>query len=319
MLGNLIAPDTSEEWTGCQGNSWLYFSHVQGLDICGAGQLDGQGSLWWMNSNPSALHFNNCPSLHVHGITSLNSPKNHISINNCQNAKLSHVRLIAPEDSPNTDGIDISSSNNVLVYHSFIATGDDCIAINAGSSFINITGVTCGPGHGISVGSLGANGAYEVVEHVLVKNCTFNGTQNGARIKTWEGGSGYAKNITFEEIILDNTKNPIIIDQNYCVGQHDCPNATSTVQVRDVMYRAIHGKTSAVQVRDVMYRAIHGTSASEIAINLDCNVRVPCINLLFDHVKLAPFVKTVELKASCQNAQGVALSSTLSVPCLKGS
>ena len=31
----------------------------------------------------------------------------------------------------------------------FIDLGDDCIAINGGSSFINITDVKCGPGHGI--------------------------------------------------------------------------------------------------------------------------------------------------------------------------
>jgi len=28
-------------------------------------------------------------------------------------------------------------------------SGDDCIAINSGSSNINITGINCGPGHGI--------------------------------------------------------------------------------------------------------------------------------------------------------------------------
>lgn len=36
-----------------------------------------------------------------------------------------------------------------------------------------------------SVGSLGENGAYEIVEQVYVKNCTFIRTENGMRIKTW--------------------------------------------------------------------------------------------------------------------------------------
>ena len=40
-----------------------------------------------------------------------------------------------------------------------------------------------------SVGSLGKDGAYHTVEAVFVKNCTFNGTRNGARIKTWEVGA----------------------------------------------------------------------------------------------------------------------------------
>lgn len=26
--------------------------------------------------------------------------------------------------------------------------GDDCVAISGGSSYVNITGVMCGPGHG---------------------------------------------------------------------------------------------------------------------------------------------------------------------------
>lgn len=36
-----------------------------------------------------------------------------------------------------------------------------------------------------SVGSIGEEGAYETVAEVHVRNCTFNGTMNGARIKTW--------------------------------------------------------------------------------------------------------------------------------------
>lgn len=36
------------------------------------------------------------------------------------------------------------------------------------------------------MGSLGEDGAYETVEDVHVRNCTFNGTKNGARIKTWQ-------------------------------------------------------------------------------------------------------------------------------------
>lgn len=31
-----------------------------------------------------------------------------------------------------------------------------------------------------------------------------------------QGGSGYAKNIKFENIVMLNVKNPLIIDQNYC-------------------------------------------------------------------------------------------------------
>ncbi|PQP98696.1 putative polygalacturonase [Prunus yedoensis var. nudiflora] len=60
---------------------------------------------------------------------------------------------------------------------------------------------------------LGANGQLEKVVNVHVRDCSFSGTANEARIKTWQGGSGYARNIMFEKITLDGAQNSIIIDQ----------------------------------------------------------------------------------------------------------
>lgn len=38
----------------------------------------------------------------------------------------------------------------------------------------------------------------------------------GARIKTWSGKTtGTATTIVYEDIIVDNVKNPIILDQDY--------------------------------------------------------------------------------------------------------
>ena len=47
-----------------------------------------------------------------------------------------------------------------------------------------------------SIGSLGKNGAFDTVEEVHVRNCTFKGTQNAARIKTWLVKEGNEKLIT---------------------------------------------------------------------------------------------------------------------------
>lgn len=153
----------------------------------------------------------------VHGIHSLNSKGVHINVFACDNLKFRRVHIKAPGDSPNTDGIHIGHSTNIQVLDSNISTGDDCIAMIAGSKNLNISGVTCGPGHGISVGSLGQLQTHEVVNHIHVQNCTFIATQNGVRIKTWASSiPGSATNITFEDITMIKAGNPIFIDQHYC-------------------------------------------------------------------------------------------------------
>ncbi|KAK2974390.1 hypothetical protein RJ640_021246 [Escallonia rubra] len=188
ISGDIVAPSKSD-WTDKDQTKWIHFIDVKGLEVSGNGSIDGQGSSWWKS---------------------------------CENS-VTGLNMVAPETSPNTDGIDICNSKYVTIQDSQIATGDDCIAITGGSSYINITRVTCGPGHGISVGSLGKDGETSEVEEVHVRNCTFKGTQNGARIKTWQGGSGYARKISFVDIILIAAKNPILIDQFYCDHKH-CQN-----------------------------------------------------------------------------------------------
>jgi galacturan 1,4-alpha-galacturonidase len=70
-----------------------------------------------------ALQFLGCDNLKHGPLTHLNSPRNHISIDGCDGVLISNVNLIAPETSPNTDGIDISSSTNIIIEHSTISTG----------------------------------------------------------------------------------------------------------------------------------------------------------------------------------------------------
>ncbi|KAJ0098476.1 hypothetical protein Patl1_22124 [Pistacia atlantica] len=106
----------------------------------------------------------------------------------------------APEHSPNNDGIHVQQSSNVFIDQTRIGTGDDCISIGDGSSHLNITNISCSPGHGISIGSLGGKGEFNTVAFVYVATVEFTGTQNG-------GGRGYARNIVFENISFHNSNN----------------------------------------------------------------------------------------------------------------
>ncbi|XP_057451765.1 uncharacterized protein LOC130743535 [Lotus japonicus] len=305
LLGNIVAP-SFDAW-GPDKSKWISIQYVNRLTLYGGGKIDGQGHTWWERCKncyrPMSLSFHGCKDLIVSYLHFFNSPGSHITVDGCVGARFSHLSIHAPPNSPNTDGFDIANSRNILIEDSTIGTGDDCIAINGGSSFINATRVACGPGHGISVGSLGKHGAHDTVEEVYVYDCSFTGTQNAARIKTVPGGSGYARRITFEKITLTRTGNPIIIDQYYSLaiyGPH---------------FNYGYSSGSTVQVSDVTYRGVHGTSIDVMAINLNCSPP-GCFNLVFDNINIVSSIPGKRAFASCKNAHGAVRSSTPSIHCL---
>ncbi|XP_039001532.1 polygalacturonase-like [Hibiscus syriacus] len=162
----------------------------------------------------------------------------HIGFFGCNNVNVSNVQILAPDDSPNTDGIKIGSSTHIRILHSKISTGDECVAILSGSSKIDVSNVHCGPGHGISIGSLGKYQGEKNVHGVSVRKCIFRKTDNGVRIKTWESPiQVIVSNLLFQDIFMDRVRNPIIIDQTYCPLSSCNQQTASPVQIRDVTYR----------------------------------------------------------------------------------
>ncbi|GKB30714.1 probable polygalacturonase, partial [Tanacetum coccineum] len=311
VSGNIVGPTKKTDWLGSHIDTWLTFSTVNGLTVSGSGRIDGQGPIWWKNAcigtptpgttchAPVALQFKRCNGLRLNGLTHVNSPRVHITITTCKGVIVSNLHIIAPETSPNTDGIDVSGSTNVNIRDSIIETGDDCIAISGGSSNIKISGIMCGPGHGISIGALGHAGV-DVVENVDVRNCTMKKTLTGVRIKSWQGGSGYARRISFMGIKFDAVYNPIIIDQYYCPTRKDC------ITAHFLFVGFLDTKTSAVKLSDITFRGISGTSMMDNVINLSCSKTVPCTNIVVDSVYIKSAIPGRKVYGSCISAHGKA-------------
>ncbi|KAF7824568.1 polygalacturonase [Senna tora] len=249
---------------------WIQFDGISNFRVDGGGRgtINGNGKKWWQNSckinKNLAVTFNECNNLRVENLRFKNAQQMHMNFQKCFNVRASNLVVRAPENSPNTDGIHVTETQNILISNS-----DDCISIVSGSKNVRATDITCGPGHGISIGSLGADNSEAEVSNVLVNRATLIGTTNGVRIKTWQGGSGYATNIKFLNIAMRNVTNPIIIDQNYCDQEEPCKE-----------------QESAVQLSNVVYQNIKGTSASEVAIKFDCSKSVPCRDIYVEDVIL---------------------------------
>ncbi|KAF8036819.1 hypothetical protein BT93_C2514 [Corymbia citriodora subsp. variegata] len=236
---------------------------------------------------PVSLKFNKVNNTIVDGVTSLNSMGFHFSLTFSQNFTGVNLNITAPDESPNTDGIHLSSSDRINISNSFIGTGDDCIGIIQGTTNVTITQITCGPGHGISIGSLGKYPKEKDVIGVHVRNATLTNTTNGVRIKTYPGEKQLlASDIIFEDIVMNTVMNPIIINQNY-----------GSKKVT---------KPSSVKVSDVHFKNIRGTTVSEVAVTLLCSSSNPCDPVELSDIDLS-FARdssgSKSITSSCTNAK----------------
>ncbi|KAL8124331.1 hypothetical protein AgCh_012110 [Apium graveolens] len=163
------------------------------------------------HTKPTALRFYGSSGVTVTGITIQNSQQTHLKFDDCTVVQVFGISVSSPGDSPNTDGIHLQNSQNVLIHNVNLACGDDCISIQTGCSGIFIHDVICGPGHGISIGSLGKDNTRACVSNVTVRDVKMHDTTNG-------GGSGSVQGVMFANIQVSEVQHPIIIDQFYCDG-----------------------------------------------------------------------------------------------------
>ncbi|KAG6436705.1 hypothetical protein SASPL_101607 [Salvia splendens] len=303
--GTIMPPEGPEVWpTDYSRRQWLVFYRINEMALRGHGLIDGRGQPWWdlpckphkarygrivrePCDSPVAIRFFMSNNIRVEGIRVKNSPQFHFRFDGCQNVHIQSIYITAPPLSPNTDGIHIENTNNVEIYNSVISNGDDCVSIGSGCYDVDIRNITCGPSHGISIGSLGKHNSRACASNITVRDSVIKNSDNGVRIKTWQGGSGAVSGVTFRKIHMENVRNPIIIDQFYCLTK-DCSNGTSAVQVSDIEYSDIKG---TYDIRSPPVR-------------LACSDAVPCTNITIGDVELLPSRGALVLDPFCWNAYG---------------
>ncbi|CAI0467227.1 unnamed protein product [Linum tenue] len=284
IRGSLIAPSSLSAF---KNTDWIQFKDLTEIELDGEnGVLDGRGAVEaWKQVSCSkssrckemvtSLKFSNVSYGTISNITLSNGKGFHMGFYLCNNIRVENVTILSPWDSPNTDGIHISRSVNVTVDSSDIGVGDDCVSIGPGSVNVSVSNVQCGPGHGISIGSLGKYPDEEDVIGITVQNCTINGTQNGIRVKTWPGSpAGSATGILFENIAMINVSNPVMIDQEYC------PSRTCNIT-----------KPSRVKLKDIEVKNVTGTyngDAPTPPVTLLCSTHQPCENINLIDIDLRP-------------------------------
>ncbi|CAH2067994.1 unnamed protein product [Thlaspi arvense] len=337
ISGTIIAPGDPDAWEGLNPRKWLYFHGVSRLTVEGGGSVNGMGQEWWRRSckhnhsnpcrgAPTALTFHKCKNMRFENLNVIDSQQMHIAFTSCRRVTVSGVKVIAPESSPNTDGIHISASRGIVIDNTTVSTGDDCVSIVKNSSQISISNIVCGPGHGISIGSIGKSKSWEEVKDVTVDTAFISDTANGVRIKTWQGGSGLVSKIIFRNISMNNVSNPIIIDQYYCDSKKPCANQVknlchfflqcSSDTEPEICYKLKNLQTSAVTIEKISFVDVRGTSASKQAIKISCSDTSPCRNILLQDIDLEPLNDDSFTESFCWEANGSSSGQVYPPSCL---
>jgi polygalacturonase len=214
-------------------NNFLTGKDLENVTIEGEGIIDGSGQRWWIPAEearqkksgytlprPNLIVLTRVKNLVVRNVTIQNAPKFHFVPTDCDGVLVENATFLAPERAPNTDAIDPSICRNVTITGCLIDVGDDNVAVKSGKSVdgrefacegLTITNCNFKHGHGVSIGSETVGG----VKDVVVRNCSFEDTDNGIRIKSDRTRGGTVENVLYENIAMVNVRGAITITSYY--------------------------------------------------------------------------------------------------------
>ena len=322
-------PSIPGRWEGI--DRLIYASMFTGLDlenvsISGGGVLDGQGEAWWKAfrvvadlrkkqgleerepenppgsplkwARPRMINLYRSRNVVISGLTLVNSPSWNIHPVLCDNVCIDHVTILAPEDAPNTDGIDPDSSRNMRISNCYISVGDDCITIKSGYRYRNtnvpseniaVTNCVFGRGHGgVGIGSETAGG----VRNVTVSNCVCDGTDRGLRFKTARGRGNVVENVRALNMVMRGVSDALSVTMLYAGGDPRIPAAVDegTPTLRNIHLSDITANKvkRAALIEGLPEMPIRGLSISNFLVD-GAETGISCSNvngMKFDNVVL---------------------------------
>ena len=181
---------------------------VRTLDQRSAPLADYAGAAEYLR--PVLVSLVECRRVMLDGPTFQNSPAWNIHPVLCEDLVIRNVIALNAWYAQNGDGLDLDSCRRAIVYNCRFDVGDDAICLKSGrDEYGRKRGRPCEEivicdcivyhGHGgFTVGSEMSGG----VKNVVVRGCTFLGTDLGLRFKTTRGRGGVVEKIWISDIVM---------------------------------------------------------------------------------------------------------------------
>ncbi|KAK7063605.1 pectin lyase-like protein [Favolaschia claudopus] len=292
--GNLTYPTSIEEVQavvgGLQGfpGSWFTFSGGNNVTLRGStdpkwGWVDGHGQAWWdavqQVNRPHGWAFSHITNGVIRDMKLFKPVAWSFSTSGSNNLHVFNNKILAVSDTSsfpfNTDGFS-AGGNNLLFENNHIENGDDCLTVGSGAHNITWRNSYCEGGHGLSIGSLGKGGAVADVQNIHIESTLMKSCLYGARFKSWTGGNGLARNITWKDIAFIDVPFPIYVTQNYWdQGVGPKPNSSDTLNnthIQDFLFQNFVGTirdkpyVEGSCVSDPCWYAVPNATGREVAI-----------------------------------------------------
>lgn len=294
--------------------SLIFGSNLTDVVITGNnGTIDGQGALWWQkfhkgqlkHTRPYLIELMFSDTIQISNLTLIDSPSWNVHPVYSSNILIQGITIIAPVNSPNTDGINPDSCTNTRIEDCYIVSGDDCVAVKSGwdeygisfgmpTKQLVVRRLTCiSPTSAvIALGSEMSGG----IEDVRAEDIIAINSESGVRIKTGAGRGGFVKDIYVRGMTLHTMKWVFWMTGNY--GSHPDthydPNALPTIQ--NINYRDIVAEDVKMAAR---LEGISGDPFTEICIS---------------NVTISLAAKPKKIQWACTDVEGIS-SGVSPKPC----
>ena len=180
----------------------------QGKDYMGPAKHDKEAPvMWkgeWINRPGTQIVFHACKKVLVRDIIIRNANDWTFDLNACDNVKVLGITIDNDERVPNSDGIDMYDSRNVIIADCDVRAGDDGMAVISSS---NVTVTNCSFNSrscGIRIGYNAFNDADS--GNLLFDNVRIYGSNRGIGI--FQRRKGNISNMVFSNLIIDTRLYP---------------------------------------------------------------------------------------------------------------
>lgn len=255
-----------------------------------------------------------CKRVLLDGPTFQNSPAWNIHPLMCEDVVIRNISALNPWYSQNGDGLDLDSCRRVVVYNCRFDVGDDAICLKSGRDEygrrrgrpceeIVISDCIVYHGHGgFTVGSEMSGG----VRNVVVRRCTFLGTDLGVRFKTTRGRGGVVEKIWISDIVMKDIPTDAIGFNMYYGGGSPIPDPGGPAEPRSPAAVSINDGTP--QVRDVFLKNIICKGAQR-AVQIEGLPEMPIRGIELDNVQISSRTGLV-----CVDAERIRLANLQITP-----